>query len=390
MLHEDRFFSADPTVRGIARGLYAETRDLPLVCPHGHVEPALLAENAPFPEPTALLIIPDHYIFRMLYSQGIALESLGIPTRDGSAVEQDPRRIWQRFAEHYHLFRGTPTRAWLDHELHDLFGVRERLDGASGLRIYDQIAEQLASPEFRPRALFERFNIELLATTDAATDTLEHHRAIRASGWTGRVVPTFRPDAVLRIATAGWRDALAALERVHGATIGDQAAFVRALAERRAFFRSMGATATDHAVVEPYTARLTDEQADALFQRARQGEATAGRPAPLRGAHAHGDGAPEHRGRPRDAAAPRLVPRPQHDARRALRRRQGRGHPARHGVHAQPAGAALDVRQRSAPDARALHARRVARTRASSRRSPGTIPRCASGRRGGSTTPSRA
>ena len=273
-LHEDRFFSPDVGVRRIARALYEETRALPLVCPHGHVEPALLAEDAAFPEPTALLLIPDHYIFRMLYSQGIRLEALGIPTRDGTPVEADPRVIWQRFAEHFHLFRGTPTRAWLDHELHEVFGVRVKLSGETAQAIYDQIAERLQGPEYRPRALFERFNIEVLATTDAASDTLQHHRAIRDSGWSGRVIPTFRPDAVLRLAAPGWRDQIAQLERAHGAPIADQGAFLEALAERRAFFRSLGATATDHAVLEPYTARLTDDEADALFQRARHGEAT--------------------------------------------------------------------------------------------------------------------
>ena len=130
-LHDDRFFDSDPVIRATARALYDETRDLPLICPHGHVEPAVLADNVAFPEPTALLITPDHYIFRVLYSRGVSMESLGVPTRDGSPVEQDPRRIWQRFAEHYHLFRGTPTGAWFDHELHDLFGVRVKLDGSS-------------------------------------------------------------------------------------------------------------------------------------------------------------------------------------------------------------------------------------------------------------------
>lgn len=283
VLHPDRFFDPDPAVRRAARALYEETRTLPLVCPHGHVDPALLADDAPFPEPTALLITPDHYIFRMLYSQGIPLEALGIPMQgpdagaaDGAVpFERDPRAIWRRFAEHYHLFRGTPTGVWLDHELYELFGVRVKLTGATAAHVYDQIAERLASPEFRPRALFERFNIEVLATTDAAGDPLVHHQAIRASGWTARVVPTFRPDAVLRIAHPAWRDALAALARAHGTAIGDHARFLDALAERRRFFRALGATATDHAVVEPYTERLSDAAAAALFARALAGDATA-------------------------------------------------------------------------------------------------------------------
>ena len=274
-LDDNRFFDSDPAIRRAARTVYDETRDLPLVCPHGHVEPGLLAENEPFPEPTALLLTPDHYIFRMLYSRGIAMESLGIPTRDGTPVESDPRKIWQTFGENYHLFRATPTGAWLDHELHDVFGIRTKLDGDSALAIYDEICEKLASPEFRPRALFDRFNIEVLATTDKATDGLEHHRAIRESDWGGSVIPTFRPDAIFRLAAPGWRDELAALSAVTGSDIGDLAGFTRALEDRRAFFKSAGATATDHAVVEPYTERLSGDAADRIFQRARRGEATA-------------------------------------------------------------------------------------------------------------------
>ncbi|HEX2081826.1 MAG TPA: glucuronate isomerase [Longimicrobium sp.] len=275
VLHPDRYFDPEPTVRGIARALYEETRALPLVCPHGHVDAALLAEDAPFPEPTALLIVPDHYIFRMLYSRGVPMEAMGVPARDGTPVETDPRRIWQTFAEHRHLFRGTPTGAWLDHELYELFGVRVRLNGRTAQRVYDQVAERLASPEFRPRALFERFNIEVLATTDAAADSLEHHRALRESGWGGRVIPAFRPDAVFRIAAPEWRREVAALAAAADASIDGYAQFIAALQERRAFFRSMGATSTDHAVVDPWTERLPDGEAERIFQRARSGQATA-------------------------------------------------------------------------------------------------------------------
>lgn len=273
-LHDDRFFDSDPVIRGAARALYDETRDLPLICPHGHVEPAILADNLAFPEPTALLITPDHYIFRMLYSRGVSMESLGVATRDGSLVEQDPRKIWQRFGEHYHLFRGTPTGAWFDHELHDLFGVRVKLDGSSASYIYQQISERLASPEFRPRALFERFNIEVLATTDQASDPLEAHRRIRDSGWSGRVIPTFRPDALFRIAALGWRDALNTLATSSSRVITDLSSFIASLDDRRQFFKSLGATATDHAVVEPYTARMTSADAAQLFRKALEGTAT--------------------------------------------------------------------------------------------------------------------
>jgi glucuronate isomerase len=274
-LHPDRFFDSGPAVRRTARALYESVAELPLVCPHGHVPPALLAENEPFPEPTALFITPDHYIFRMLYAQGVSMEDLGIPTRDGTSVEADPRRIWQRFAERYYLFRGTPTRAWLDYVFYHVFDVRQKLDGDSAMAVYDQINERLQEPAFRPRALFERFNIEVLTTTDSAGDTLEHHRAIRESGWGGRVVPCFRPDAVFRIAAPGWRDELDRVAEASGLEIGSYADFIEALENRRAFFKAMGATSTDHAVVEPYTHRLSDAEAGRLFARALQGEATA-------------------------------------------------------------------------------------------------------------------
>jgi glucuronate isomerase len=273
--HPDRFFDPDPAIRRAARALYEETRSLPIVSPHGHVDPAILATNAPFPEPTALLVTPDHYVLRTLYAHGIPLESLGVRPRDGTTIATDPHVAWQLFARHYHLFQGTPTGAWLDHELHDVFGIRERLTSDSATVVYDAILERLRSPEFLPRALFERFNIEVLATTDAAADTLEHHRAIRDSGWKGRVIPTFRPDALFRIASPDWPGALDALQRVHREPITDYDGFLRALAGRRAYFREAGATATDHAVLEPFTQSLSDEDGEVLFQRARCGQATA-------------------------------------------------------------------------------------------------------------------
>jgi len=275
VLHEDRYFDAEPGVRRIARAIYEGTRELPVVAPHGHVDPATLAENRPFPEPAALLVTPDHYVVRMLYSRGVPMEALGVATRDGTPAETDPRVAWQHFADHYHLFRATPTGAWLDYELYHLFGVRTRLSGQTAQRVYDQVLERLRSPEFLPRALYDRFNIEVLTTTDAASDTLEHHRAIRDSGWSGVVLPCFRPDATFRIGRPDWPAAIDALGRATGMPVVDYAGFVRALEDRRAFFRSLGATSTDHGVVEPYTERLPEEEAERLFQRGRHGEATA-------------------------------------------------------------------------------------------------------------------
>ncbi len=273
-LSPDRCFSPNPTQRELARKLYASVKDLPLVCPHGHVSPALLADpNARFGSPAELFIIPDHYVFRMLYSQGVPMEALGVPTQDGTPVETDHRRIWQRFAEHFHLFRGTPTGLWLADELINLFGVDERLNGASAQRIYDHLEAQLARPEFAPRALLERFNIEVLCTTDPAADPLTHHQRLHADGLR-HILPAFRPDAVVNIDRPDWPGQIAALGEVSGVDIVDYASFIRALEERRTFFRHMGALATDHAALTPYTARLSDREAQAVFARALDGHAS--------------------------------------------------------------------------------------------------------------------
>jgi glucuronate isomerase len=276
-LHEDRYFDSDPIVRRYARSLYDDTRGLPIISPHGHVDPAILAKNEAFADPASLIVTPDHYILRMLYSQGVPLESLGVAPMDGKppGAEQDPRKIWQTFADHWHLFRATPTRAWLEYQLHSVFAVTRRLDSASAQPIYDTIVERLQSPEFRPRALLKRFNIEVLATTDAASDTLEHHKALPALEPGIRVIPTFRPDALFRIAASEWSAELARLERVVGASIGDYVGLMSALARRRAEFKAIGATATDHAVVVPRTEHLADAEAECLFTKARDGTATA-------------------------------------------------------------------------------------------------------------------
>jgi glucuronate isomerase len=275
MLHADRFFSSDSGVRGLARELYAKVAGLPLVCPHGHVDPRLLAKNEPFPDPTELIVIPDHYVFRMLYSQGISLESLGVPRSDGGPVEEDRRKIWQVFGDSFYLFRGTPTACWMKQEFDDVFGIDETLNGKNAMAIYDRISEQLKKPEFLPRALFERFNIEVLCTTDAATDTLEHHRAIAESGWSGKVRPTFRPDGVINILHPAWRDQIGRLAEMTDVTIASYDNYISAIEARRQFFKSMGATATDHAVLNPRTERLSPADADGVFQRALKGNATA-------------------------------------------------------------------------------------------------------------------
>lgn len=274
VLPDDRLFGPDPRQKEIAQQIYNTAADLPLICPHGHVDPRMFADpDYSFGSPVDLLLIPDHYVFRMLHSQAITLESLGIPRADGGPVEQDHRKIWQTFADHFHLFRGTPTGLWLNQEFYEVFGVREKLAHDTAQAIYDQIAAKLESPELKPRRLFESFNIEVLCTTDAATDTLDHHKAIRESGWQGNIRPTFRPDAVVNLDAPGWRDNINRLGEVSGITVDGYPAFVRALEQRRAFFKSMGAAATDHAALIPYTEKLSESEASAIFGRALKGQA---------------------------------------------------------------------------------------------------------------------
>ncbi|MBN2002955.1 MAG: glucuronate isomerase [Anaerolineae bacterium] len=274
-LPEERFFDPASPQREAAVELYQSVADLPLICPHGHVDPRMFADPAyRFGSPAELLIIPDHYVFRMLYSQGTPLESLGVPRADGGATEADHRKIWQTFAENFYLFRGTPSGIWLTHELVEVFGIQEKLDGKNAQAVYDAIAAKLATPEFKPRAMFERFNIEALCTTDAAHDNLAQHRAIRDSGWKGRVLPTFRPDAVVNLDAPGWRANVEALGAVVGYELDGYTELVQALEERRAFFKTMGAHATDHAALTAYTGELTRQEADAIFWRALKGEAS--------------------------------------------------------------------------------------------------------------------
>jgi glucuronate isomerase len=272
-LSPNRCFDSDPSHRALAGQLYAAVKELPIVSPHGHVAPALLADpNATLGSPAELFIIPDHYVTRMLYSRGVPLEDLGVPTRNGAPVETEHRTIWQRFADHFYLFRGTPTGLWLADELVNVFGVTEKLTSASAQRIYDHLVERLAQPEYSPRALFKRFKIVVLSTTDAATDRLEYHQALREQGWADRIRPTFRPDAVVNMQAASWRDQVARLGEVAGIDIVDFKSYIRALEQRRAFFKSMGATATDHAALTPYTAWLTSGEVETIFAAALRGQ----------------------------------------------------------------------------------------------------------------------
>jgi glucuronate isomerase len=272
LLNDDRLFPADPNTRPIAKRLYATVSDLPIVSPHGHTKARWFAEDRPFSDPVQLFIVPDHYIFRMLYSQGISLDELGV----GRTSLDDPRRVWKLFAKHYYLLRATPTRLWLDFEFQELFHLRDRLSPENADDCYDAIVEKLRTPEFRPRALYERFNIEVLATTDSPLDSLAHHQAIRTSSFPGRIVPTFRPDPVVDPDFDQFQENLARLGQVTQEDTGCWQGYLSALRKRRLEFKTLGCTATDHGHPTAATADLSPDSAALLFQRVVSGSADPG------------------------------------------------------------------------------------------------------------------
>ncbi len=267
-LNQNRFFEPDKDTRSIARELYLNVKKLPIISPHGHVDPKILAEDKNFPNPSELLIMPDHYIFRMFYSQGIKLESLGIPTKDGSKIEANPRKIWQIFCENYFLFSGTPTKMWLSYVFKEIFGIDDHPNENNSMKLYDYIQELLMQDRFRPRSMFDQFNIETLCTTESADDKLIHHTAIRNSGWDGHVITAFRPDSVMNIEAKEWKQEIEKLSISSGINIDSYKSFLHAIENRREFFKKMGATSTDQGVITPYTGRVSDSLADGIFQRA--------------------------------------------------------------------------------------------------------------------------
>lgn len=271
-LHPDRALPADPRQREVAREIYGATRDLPIISMHGHVEVEAFAENAPFADPAQLLVVPDHYVTRMLVSQGARPEDLGIPRVDGGPTETDSREIFRRFCAGWRFYRGTPSRYWLEHELVEVFGVDQVPSAETADAIFDRISERIAEPGFRPRQLLDRFRIALIATTDAATSTLEHHARLRAEGLGERVIPTFRPDAVVHLDRPTWRADVVELGRVAGVDTGDYPGYLAALRERRAAFVAAGARASDHGHLSADTTPLPEEVAAALYAKALHGE----------------------------------------------------------------------------------------------------------------------
>ena len=269
LIHPDRLFPAEPSTRKIARTLYEQVRGLPIVSPHGHTNAAWFAKNQPFPDPAELFVQPDHYIFRMLYSQGISLEELEI----GRPEPKNPRKVWRIFASHYYLFRGTPTRLWLDFAFQELFGLEQRLAEETADLYFDTISEKLRTPAFLPRALYERFHLEVLATTDSPLDSLAAHKTIGESSWKARILPTFRPDSVVDPEFAGFVENVAKLGENTGEDTSTWAGYQNALRVTRVRFRKLGCTATDHGHPTARTANLSGAEAAELFGRVIAGSA---------------------------------------------------------------------------------------------------------------------
>jgi glucuronate isomerase len=269
LIHPDRLFPAEPSTRKIARTLYEHVRSLPIVSPHGHTKAEWFAKNLSFPDPTELFVQPDHYIFRMLYSQGISLEELEI----GRPEPKNPRKVWRIFASYYYLFRGTPTRLWLDFAFQELFGLEQRLAEETADLYFDTISEKLRTPAFLPRALYERFHLEVLATTDSPLDSLAAHTTIGESSWKARILPTFRPDPVVDPEFAGFAENIAKFGENTGEDTSTWAGYLNALRVTRLRFRKLGCTATDHGHPTARTANLSAAEAAELFGRVIVGTA---------------------------------------------------------------------------------------------------------------------
>lgn len=274
LLDSNRLFPIDSSTRGLAKELYAEVRDLPIVSPHGHTDPRWFAENEPFSDPAQLFVTPDHYVFRMLFSQGVSLTDLGVPRLDGGVTETDGRKVWRVFAENFHLLRGTPSRMWLDHAFETVFGIDKRLGSDTADEIYDHIADCLAKSEFRPRALFDKFNIEAIATTENPLDDLRWHEMIRRSDWNGKVVTAYRPDNVIDPEFEGFRANVAQLGALTECDTSTWEGYLQAHRVRREYFKSYGATSTDHGHATARTEDLSQVVAAALFAKALAGRAT--------------------------------------------------------------------------------------------------------------------
>jgi len=272
-VHPDRLLPSEPGLRTTARNLYDSVKDLPIISPHGHVPAQWLADDVPFTDPTSLLITPDHYVNRMLHAHGVELSALGVG--QGHLGDQASREAFRTLCSHWSAYRGTPVRLWFDAQLGEIFGVKVQPSADTADQIYDQIASCIASPEFKPRALYEKFRIEVLATTDDPCDDLGAHQFLRDDqAWHGRVIPTFRPDKYLEPALPSWNADVDRLAEVSGLDTGDYGGFLGAMENRRQYFRDNGAVSSDHSHFDSRTDALEPSEAERIYNLARKGEVT--------------------------------------------------------------------------------------------------------------------
>jgi glucuronate isomerase len=272
-LHPDRLLPSEPGLRATARQLYDSVKDLPIISPHGHVPPQWLAEDIPFSNPTSLLITPDHYVNRMLHAHGVELSKLGVGQPD--LTEDQSREAFSMLCTHWSAYRGTPVRLWFDTQLGEVFDVKVQPTAETADQIYDQIQSCIASPEFKPRALYEKFGIELLATTDDPCDDLAAHQSLRDDAtWHGRVIPTFRPDKYLEAAQPSWNADIDRLAQVSGIDTGNYEGYIAAMENRRQYFKDNGAVSSDHSHLDAGTDALEMAEAERIYAAARKGEAS--------------------------------------------------------------------------------------------------------------------
>ncbi|BAF55402.1 MAG: glucuronate isomerase [Corynebacterium glutamicum] len=273
--HPDRLLPADPGTRDIARRLLAHVEDLPIISPHGHLEASMFVKDEAFPDPTSLLISPDHYLTRMMHSAGVDLADLRVGGHEGKSA----REAWRIFMSHWDLYAGTATGYWVEQEFEHVFGINaERLNVGTPEHadaIFDELTDILAKPDFRPRALAEQFNLEVLATTDDPLDDLADHKALADDPtFSPRVLPTFRPDAYTKMYNAGWAEKTTKLIDTAGDGKAGWEGYLQAMRNRRQYFINHGATSADHGLHDTDTTPLSHEDAQKILDKGLAGTAT--------------------------------------------------------------------------------------------------------------------
>lgn len=269
MLHQPKIklFNLRNSRDRIAQDLFESVGELPLICPHGHVPPQLFStENEKFDNPAELFITSDHYVLRMLLSQGVRCQDLGIQGVSDESYISAPEQIWQIFCDHYHLFDGTPTGLWIENILAMVFGIMKKPDSENAIELYQQMAQSLRSASFNLRKLFQKFNIEVLCTTDDVTDSLNVHQEISQAGWQGRILPTLRMDRVVDIQHPTWPDHIQALSSFTHQEIVDYRSFIWAIEKRRTDYQALGCKASDLSLKTPYTCQLSNQKSEEFFQ----------------------------------------------------------------------------------------------------------------------------